>query len=86
MVRLTIKPETARTPTGSKMRRRPMPRAVSAMISLSADMRPRPSSTPMSTAMGIVKVKTAGKMQRNSLRIWEPEPVWRTKSSMRRTS
>src|SRR5947209_11874373 len=49
------------TATGTRIRRRPMPSAVSAMISLSADMRPRPSSTPMSTAIGIVNVKTPGK-------------------------
>ena len=44
------------------MRLRLMPRAVRAMISLSIDMRPRPSRTPMSTAMGMVKTRMPGMM------------------------
>ena len=79
-------PLTASTPTGSRIRRRPIPSAVNAIISLSADMRPRPSSTPMRTAIGIVKVRTPGKMQRNSLRICPPDPVCRTNNAITRTS
>ena len=46
------------------MRLRLMPRAVSAITSLSMDMRPRPSRTPMRTAMGMVKTRMPGMMQR----------------------
>src|SRR6266481_231226 len=66
-------PASANTPTGSKMRRRPMPSAVRAMISLSADMRPRPSSTPMSTAIGMVKVNTPGKQRRQAHKLRHEE-------------
>src|SRR5229473_1601563 len=86
MARVIRAPASARTPTGRSIRRRPMPNAVSAMISLSADIRPSPRSTPISVAIGTVKTNTPGKMQRNSLKICVPEPAWRTKSSMRRTS
>src|SRR5260370_933372 len=44
--------DSASKPTGRRIGRRPMPSAVSAMISLSADIRPSPSSTPMSAAIG----------------------------------
>ncbi len=67
--------ESASTPTGRRIRRRPMPSAVSAMISLSADIRPSPSSTPISVAIGSVNTKTPGKMHRKSLRICAPEPA-----------
>ena len=83
---VTTAPVSASTPTGSKIRRLPMPSAVSAMISLSADMRPSPSSTPISVAIGTVKTNTAGNMQRKSFRTCVPEPLCRTKSSIKRTS
>ena len=35
----------------------------------------KPRSTPISTAMGSVNVKTAGKMHRKSSKIWAPEPL-----------
>ena len=79
-------PENASTPTGSRILRRPIPRAVSAMISLSADIRPSPSSTPIKIAMGTVKVKTPGKIHRKSFRTCEPLPLCRTNSSISRTS
>src|ERR1700730_15832029 len=86
MRRVSNAPMRAMTPTGKRMRLRLMPRAERATISLSMDMRPRPSMTPTSTAMGIVKTKTLGRMHRKSCAICEPEPEWRTKRSMRRTS
>ena len=61
-------PVVASTPTGSRILRRPMPSAVSAMISLSADMRPNPSSTPIRMAIGIVNASTPGKMRQKQLR------------------
>src|SRR5213596_2012643 len=61
---VTTAPVSAKTPTGSRIRRRPMPSAVKAMISLSADMRPSPSSTPISVAIGTVNTNTAGKMDK----------------------
>ena len=45
------------------------------MISLSMDMRLRPRRTPIRTAMGMVKTRMLGMMQRKSVAIWEPEPV-----------
>src|SRR6266478_7933416 len=78
--------ESASTPTGRRIRRRPMPSAVSAMISLSADILPSPSSTPINVAIGSVNTKTPGRMQTKSLRICAPEPAWRTNSSIKRTS
>jgi len=52
-----------------------MPSAVSAMISLSADIRPRPSSTPIRVAIGTVNTNTEGNMQKNSVRICAPDPL-----------
>ena len=78
MTSVSNAPTRASTPTGKRIRRLPMPREVSAMISLSADIRPSPSNTPISVAIGTVKTKTPGKMHRNSSRICAPEPTWRT--------
>ena len=79
-------PAPARTTTGSKTRRRLMPRAVRAISSLSEDIRPSPSKTPIRTAMGIVKANTPGKVERSSFRTWPPDPEWRTNNSISRTS
>src|SRR5438876_4801080 len=58
MTSVSNAPTRASTPTGKRIRRLPMPREVSAMISLSADIRPSPSNTPISVAIGTVKTKT----------------------------
>ena len=70
MIKVRTAPITARTPTGTRMRLREMPREVMAMISLSMDMRPRPRRTPMRTAMGMVKTRTLGTMQRKRTTTW----------------
>ncbi len=75
MASVTTAPASASTPTGSRIRRRPMPSAVSAMISLSADIRPRPSSTPISVAIGTLNTNTAGNRHRKSFRTCAPEPL-----------
>ena len=49
---------------GSSRRRRLMPEACRATISLSAESRPRPMSTPTRTAMGMVKARTGVSEQR----------------------
>ena len=51
---------------GTSSRRRLMPEACRATISLSEERRPRPINTPTSTAMGIVKIRTGGSVQRKS--------------------
>ena len=78
MISVSSPPTSASMPTGKRIRRRPIPSDVSAMISLSADIRPSPSSTPISVAIGSVKTNTPGKIQRNSFKICAPEPTWRT--------
>jgi len=70
MIKVRTAPITARTPTGTRMRLREIPREVMAMISLSMDMRPRPTRTPMRTAMGMVKTSTLGTMHRNRMMTW----------------
>ncbi len=45
----------------------PMPTARMAVISLSAARRLRPSNTPTSTAMGMVRISTLGSMNRKIL-------------------
>ena len=55
-----------------------MPEACRATISLSDESRPRPISTPTSTAMGIVKISTGGSVQRKSSAMVPASSEWRT--------
>jgi hypothetical protein len=82
-----INAEAAATkPTGNKSRRKLIPQACSATISLSAERRPSPISTPTSTAIGSVKVRTGGSEQRKSFATVHVPPEWRTIKSISRTS
>ena len=70
MLSVTPVASAARTPTGTRRRFRPIPAAFMAISSLSADMRPRPMSTPTSTPIGTLNVSTRGNALRKSSAIW----------------
>ena len=76
----------ARMPMGTNNRRRPKPRALMAMSSLSADMRPRAISTPTRTPIGKVKLRIPGSVQRNRMPSVDQDDEWRTTKSIRRTN
>jgi hypothetical protein len=57
-----------------------------AISSLSADNRPSAISTPTRTPIGNVKLRIAGKVERNRMAMVDQDPGWRTTKSMRRTS
>jgi len=77
---------TARMPTGTSKRRRPMPRALIAISSLSADNLPSAMSTPTRTPIGNVKMRMSGKVERKRMPMVDQDPGWRTTRSIKRTS
>ncbi len=72
--------------TGTRMRFSPIPAAFMAINSLSADMRPKPISTPTSTPMGTLKVSTRGNALRKRSAIWRASPECRATTFMICTS
>ena len=76
----------ATMPTGTSKRRSPMPDAFKAVISLSAERRPRPISTPTKVAIGSVNANTGVSEHKNSNPILPAPLECRTISSMSRTS
>ena len=64
----------------------PIPAAFMAINSLSADMRPRPISTPTSTPMGTLNVSTRGNALKKSSAIWCASPECRATTFMICTS
>ncbi len=79
-------PTSATNPIGSSSRRSPTPAACSATISLSADIRPNPMSTPTSTAIGRVNASAGGSVHKNSSVTVPGLPEWRTTRSISCTS
>jgi len=77
---------SASMPTGTSKRCRPMPSALMAISSLSADNRPRAMSAPTRTPMGIVKLRMPGNVERNRMPMSDQEPGCRTTRSIKRTS
>src|SRR5436190_19873673 len=60
-----------------------MPDARKAMVSLSEDIRPKPVKMPTNTAIGMVKVKTLGRMASEIAAISCIVADWRTMTSRR---
>ena len=79
-------PASATNPIGTSSRRSPTPAACSATISLSADIRPSPMSTPTSTAIGSVNASAGGSVHKNSSVTVPKPPECRTTRSISCTS
>src|SRR5207253_4720101 len=62
MARLDPQARTPRSITGTRSRTIEMPVARNAMASLSEDILPNPVKMPTNTAIGMVKVKTLGRI------------------------
>jgi len=83
---VSIPQPSATKPMGTSNRRRLIPEAWIATISLSAESRPSPIRTPTRTAIGIVKASTGASEQMKRSATVRMPPEWRTTKSIKRTS
>ena len=81
IARLALQPMTPSSMTGKSRRIMERPLARKAIASLSDDILPNPVKMPTNTAIGMVKVKTLGRMASEIAQVSEIVADWRTINS-----